>query len=332
MWVGISLIGLVAFMAALLSAFALAGLGRSPDEPTVVKTAAAAPAPAAAPAKAPTLAESKGVAFEPYERVDPTLPAIPAGAVKKFRVDVLQHVTQVHPDLAPTEAWTYAVNGTAYRGTAASPPIVVDQGDKVEITFVNGGSKEMAVNMPHSIDFHSAEVAPNKNYIDIGAGEELKIEFVADHAGVFMYHCATQPVLLHTSAGMMGMMVVKPRDLAPVDRELWVTQEEFYLGAARQARRHGEDGRRDPGRDGVQRLRQPVQGAPDHRPRRREDPHVRARRRARASGARSTSSAPSSTRPSSRAPSAMTPRPSRSRRARAAGSSSRSTRRATTRS
>ena len=45
-----------------------------------------------------------------------------------------------------------------------------------------------------------------------------------------MYHCATQPILLHTSAGMMGMMVVKPRNLAPVDRELWLTQEEFYLG------------------------------------------------------------------------------------------------------
>ena len=82
---------------------------------------------------------------------------------------MLQHVTQVRPDLAPTEAWTYAVNGKAYRGTAASPPIVVNQGDKVEITFVNGGSKAMAVNMPHSIDFHSAEVAPNKNYIDVDA-------------------------------------------------------------------------------------------------------------------------------------------------------------------
>jgi uncharacterized cupredoxin-like copper-binding protein len=35
---------------------------------------------------------------------------------------------------------------------------------------------------------------------------------------------------MHTSAGMMGMMVVKPRNLAPVDRELWLTQEEFYLG------------------------------------------------------------------------------------------------------
>jgi uncharacterized cupredoxin-like copper-binding protein len=47
-----------------------------------------------------------------------------------------------------------------------------------------------------------------------------------------MYHCATQPVLMHTSAGMMGMMVVKPRNLPPVDKELWLTQEEFYLGAS----------------------------------------------------------------------------------------------------
>jgi FtsP/CotA-like multicopper oxidase with cupredoxin domain len=230
--VGMGLIALVAILSGLMAAFALAGAGNH-DSSTVVQHAAAPAADgdaAAAPAKAPTLADSKGVAFEKYEYVDPELPAVPAGAVKKFRVDVLQHVTQIHKDLAPTEAWTYAVNGKAYRGSAASPPIVVNQGDKVEITFVNGGSKEMNVNMPHSIDFHSAEVAPNEKYIDIAPGEELKIAFTADHAGVFMYHCATQPILLHTSAGMMGMMVVKPRDLAPADRELWMVQEEFYLG------------------------------------------------------------------------------------------------------
>ena len=225
--VGIGLVALIAILAALTAAFALAAAQKGDAEPVAKAVEASAPA---TPAKAPTLADAKGVKFEPFAPVDPNLPAVPAGAVKKFRVDVLQHVTQVHPDLAPTEAWTYAVNGTAYRGTAASPPIVVNQGDKVEITFVNGGSKEMAVNMPHSIDFHSAEVAPNKNYIDIGPGKELTIDFTADHPGVFMYHCATQPILLHTSAGMMGMMVVKPRDLAPVDRELWMTQEEFYLG------------------------------------------------------------------------------------------------------
>ena len=26
------------------------------------------------------------------------------------------------------------------------------------------------------------------------------------------------------------MMVVKPKNLAPVDRELWMTQQEFYIG------------------------------------------------------------------------------------------------------
>jgi FtsP/CotA-like multicopper oxidase with cupredoxin domain len=224
--VATGLAALMALLAIVVAVFAMADRGTG-GTTTVVERAPAA----AAPVKAPTLADAKGVAFEKYAPVDPTLPAVPAGAVKKFTVDVLQHVTQVDPNLAPTEAWTYAVNGTAYRGTAASPPIVVNQGDRVQVTFVNGGSKKMAVNMPHSIDFHSAEVAPNKNYVDIGPGKKLTISFVAKHPGVFMYHCATQPVLLHTSAGMMGMMVVKPRDLAPVDRELWLTQEEFYLGA-----------------------------------------------------------------------------------------------------
>ena len=45
-----------------------------------------------------------------------------------------------------------------------------------------------------------------------------------------MYHCATQPVLMHTGAGMVGMFVVKPKGLAPVDKELWITQQEYYIG------------------------------------------------------------------------------------------------------
>src|SRR5439155_812524 len=130
---------------------------------------------------------------------DPTLPAVPAGAVKRFTVDVMQHVTQVAPDLAPTEAWTYVVNGREYRGTAASAPIVVEQGDRVKVTFVNGGSKAMGVTMPHSIDFHAAEVAPSRYYTDVAPGKRLTISFVAKHPGVFMYHCATQPVLTHTA-------------------------------------------------------------------------------------------------------------------------------------
>ena len=134
------------------------------------------------------------------------------------------------PALAPVQAWTYTVNGKGYKGTAASAPIVVNEGDKVQVTFVNGGSKAMHVDMAHSIDFHSAEVAPSKYYVDVAPGKKEVISFVAKHPGVFMYHCATQPILMHTGAGMMGMMVVKPKNLAPVDKELWVAQSEAYIG------------------------------------------------------------------------------------------------------
>jgi nitrite reductase (NO-forming) len=229
--IGVGLAALVAVMALVVALIALAG--RS-DGDTVVATPRATPTPAPIPAAdkpAPTLADSKGVDFEKFQRVDPNLPAVPPGPVKKFNVDVMQHVTQVSPDLAPTEAWTYVVNGKTFRGTAASEPMVVNQGDKVEVTFVNGGSKAMAVTMPHSIDFHSAEVAPSKYYVDVEAGKKLTFDFVAKHPGVFMYHCATQPVLSHVSNGMSGMMVVKPKGLQTVDRELWMTQSEYYLGA-----------------------------------------------------------------------------------------------------
>jgi nitrite reductase (NO-forming) len=229
--------GLTALTAIVAIAFAIAAMATAGSSGGKEASTNAAPiaATSSAPANpadqpAPTLAEAKGVAFEKFQRVDPTLPAVPAGAVKRFTVGVDQHVVQVSPDLAPTEAWTYTVNGKIYKGTAASPPIVVDEGDTVQITFVNGASKAMHVTMAHSIDFHSAEVAPSRYYTDVAPGKSETIRFVAKHPGVFMYHCATQPVLMHVGAGMAGMMVVRPKGLAPVDKELWITQGEFYLG------------------------------------------------------------------------------------------------------
>ena len=139
-------------------------------------------------------------------------------------------MTKVSDDQPATRVWSYAVNGKFNRGTGVSEPMVVTQGDKVEITLVNGGSKAMSVRMPHSVDYHSSEVAPNEAFKTIEPGETHRFSFVAKHPGVFMYHCATDPVLMHTGAGMVGMMVVKPKGLAPVDRELWVTQQEYYIG------------------------------------------------------------------------------------------------------
>src|SRR3954447_19993734 len=51
------------------------------------------------------------VAYEPYRRPDPTLPAAPAGTVKHFRVDVLMHRTKVAADRPPLRVWSFGVNG-----------------------------------------------------------------------------------------------------------------------------------------------------------------------------------------------------------------------------
>jgi uncharacterized cupredoxin-like copper-binding protein len=227
---GIGATALLAIIAIIFAVVAIATV--EGGGPTTATTGVAAPSAAstAGAAAAPTLADAHGMPYEHFTPVDPTLPAVPTGPVKKFTVGVMEHITQVDPKLAPVQAWTYTVNGVAYRGTAASPPIVVDQGDRVKITFVNGASAAMGVDMSHSIDIHAAQVAPNKYYTDIAPGKSESFSFTAKHAGVFMYHCATQPILTHTGTGMVGMFLVKPRNLPPVAKELWITQQEFYIG------------------------------------------------------------------------------------------------------
>lgn len=167
---------------------------------------------------------------EAYQRPDPTLPDPPAGAVKRFTIDTAERITRVSDEKPALRAWTFGVNGEMLTGTGGSPPIVVDQGDRVQITLRNGSSKAMEVHFPHSFDTHAAEVSPQKAYADVDPGERLTYSFTANHAGVFMYHCGTKPVLRHVGAGMAGTMIVRPRGLRKVDRELWLTQQEFYLG------------------------------------------------------------------------------------------------------
>jgi nitrite reductase (NO-forming) len=63
----------------------------------------------------------------------------------------------------------------------------------------------------------------------IEPGESLVYRFRAEHAGIYLYHCGTAPLLQHVANGMYGALVVDPPSLAPVDRELVVVQSELYL-------------------------------------------------------------------------------------------------------
>ena len=101
-------------------------------------------------------------------------------------------------------------------------------GDTVRIHLKNPIENQL----PHSIDFHSSQVAWNDEMRSIAPGEELVYEWTADYAGVWMYHCGTAPALHHIANGMYGMVIVEPKEgLPPVDKEFALVQSEWYLGA-----------------------------------------------------------------------------------------------------
>jgi nitrite reductase (NO-forming) len=116
--------------------------------------------------------------------------------------------------------WTFG-------GTVPGPVIRVTVGDKIRIHLKNPATNQL----PHSVDFHSSQVAWNDEMTSIKPGEEKLYEWTADYAGVWMYHCGTSPALHHIANGMYGMVIVEPKGGLPkVDKEFALVQSEWYLG------------------------------------------------------------------------------------------------------
>lgn len=70
----------------------------------------------------------------------------------------------------------------------------------------------------------------DQNMATLKTGERLTYTFKATHAGIWMYHCGTQPALAHIGNGMYGAVVIDPPDLPKVDQEYLIVQSELYLG------------------------------------------------------------------------------------------------------
>ncbi len=130
--------------------------------------------------------------------------------------------------IASTDTDVEIASGVQYRawtfgGSVPGPVLHVRQGQTVNVTFVNHG------NMAHSVDFHAAEVDPKVAYRDIAPGESLQFSFVARTPGAFVYHCGTQPVLLHMANGMYGAIIVDPvAPLPPADVSYVLVESEWY--------------------------------------------------------------------------------------------------------
>ena len=150
---------------------------------------------------------------------DATAPARLDGEVHDIDLVMTEEEKTVAPGFVQ-KVWTF-------NGTVPGPVIRVKVGDTIRIHLKNPIENQL----PHSIDFHSSQVAWNDEMTSINPGEEKLYEWTADYAGVWMYHCGTNPALHHIANGMYGMVIVEPADgLPPVDKEFALVQSEWYLG------------------------------------------------------------------------------------------------------
>ncbi len=151
-----------------------------------------------------------------FEARDPNAPAPSPETVH----DITMHVQEVELEVAPgvkQMMWTFdgKVPGPVYRGKI---------GDTFNFTIINDGT------MVHSLDFHAGMVSPSVAMVGIEPGKSHTYSFVANHSGIFMYHCGTPPVLLHIATGMYGAVIIDPPDLPAVDHEYVMLQSELYTG------------------------------------------------------------------------------------------------------
>ncbi|MET0657458.1 MAG: multicopper oxidase domain-containing protein [Steroidobacteraceae bacterium] len=160
--------------------------------------------------------------------MDPAVRPLDPNAVKEIRLDTTHKVIEIAPGVK-FSAWTF--------GDQVPGPVVRARvGDRIKFSMTNRsdepvpGVRVTSAPMMHSMDFHSAMVAPSDKYRSIAPGQTINFEFTPNYPGVFMYHCGTPMVLEHIASGMYGMMIVEPREGYPtkVNREYAVVQSEFY--------------------------------------------------------------------------------------------------------
>ncbi|HEY5063154.1 MAG TPA: multicopper oxidase domain-containing protein [Gemmatimonadaceae bacterium] len=166
-------------------------------------------------ASSATASATAGAATVAFHRYDPILP--PASV---SRVLTLNWTAKEAPIRISTST---VVAGWTFEGDIPGPIVHCRVGDTVNFTLGVDGQ------MPHSMDFHAAQIDPKTAFRSVAAGQTQSFTFKPKYAGAFLYHCGTAPVLMHIGSGMFGAIIVDPpTPLAPA-KEFVLIQNEFYL-------------------------------------------------------------------------------------------------------
>lgn len=151
-------------------------------------------------------------------RFDPVLPPVAAERTTRLQFTAQEVPLRISDDTV--------ISGWTFDGDIPGPIVHVRQGDTIEFTLVNHGS------IPHSMDFHAAQIDPKVAFRSVNPGQPVSYTFKARYPGVYMYHCGTSPVLMHIGSGMVGAVVVDPPSPLPAAKEFVLVESEYYLGAA----------------------------------------------------------------------------------------------------
>lgn len=158
------------------------------------------------------------------------------GQVREITMWVEQTDWNIHPNVNTT-TWAFCAEGDGVEPVwdgacgVPGPTIHVTKGDTIRLTFKNTHT------IPHTVHFHGwhpfmTDMSGN-SLIDgamvVSPGSEAVIEWVAEPAGSFIYHCHFDTPT-HMEMGMYGAFIVDdPKESSPPDQDFVAVLDEWSI-------------------------------------------------------------------------------------------------------
>lgn len=132
-----------------------------------------------------------------------TIKIVPTGKTQEFKLEAKESPWEVMPGVK--------VEAMTYNGTSPGQTLRVTEGDLVKVTLKN------SLKTATSIHFHGMHLPNKQDGVPpftqemIQPGETFTYEFIAGHAGTYMYHPHINSVE-QIDAGLYGVFIIDPQD------------------------------------------------------------------------------------------------------------------------
>lgn len=160
------------------------------------------------------------------ELTSPPYVPTPVGNRKAKKLIVKMEILEQESEITDGVSYVYWTFG----GTVPGSFIRARVGDEIEFHLQNHPDNKL----PHNIDLHAVNgPGGGAESSFVAPGHSKVFSFKTLNPGLYVYHCATAPVGMHIANGMYGLILVEPAGgLAPVDKEYYIMQGDFYTKGA----------------------------------------------------------------------------------------------------